>query len=270
MNRFAGKVVLATGTASGLGRAAARQLAAEGARLVLVDWDGEALAAVARETGAIAVQGDVASEDTIVRAMAAVAALGPLDILINNAGIDPLPATTVAGTTVEQFDRVMAVNVRGPFLFCRAAIEQWLAAGRGGVIVNTASIAGLMACPAEAAYATSKAAVVNLTRCIALDHAKDGIRANIVCPGVLEGVMTDRRVEMSDAQIAARHASEAGAPMGRAGRYDEVAKALLFLASDDASYCNGTPLVVDGAMIAGYSGHGTTLWAIESPQDRQG
>jgi len=268
MKRFDGKLVLATGTASGLGRAAARQLAQEGARLVLVDWDATVLEDVARETGAIAVQGDVSDEATVARAFAAAEAIGPVDILINNAGIDPLPATTVPGTTVAEFDRVMAVNVRGPFLFCRMAIERWLAAKRGGVIVNTASIAGLMACPAEAAYATSKAAVVNLTRCIALDHAKDGIRANALCPGVLEGVMADRRAEMSHDQLAARHASEAGAPMGRAGGYEEVAKALLFLASDDASYCNGTPLVVDGGMIAGYSGHGTTLWAIESPKGR--
>lgn len=260
-------MILITGAASGLGLAAARQLAAEGARLVLVDWDSERLAAAARELRAVAVQGDVSEPGTAERAFAAAAQLGQLDILINTAGIDPLPATTVAGTAIGEFDRVMAVNVRSVFLFCRSAIVQFMQQG-GGVIVNTASIAGLMACPAEAAYATSKAAVVNLTRCIALDHAKDGIRANVLCPGVLEGVMADRRAVMTSEQLEARHRSEAGAPMGRAGGYDEVARALLFLASEESSYCNGSPLIVDGGMIAGYSGHGTTLWAIESPKER--
>jgi NAD(P)-dependent dehydrogenase (short-subunit alcohol dehydrogenase family) len=193
--------------------------------------------------------------------MAAADALGGVDVLFNNAGIDPLHATTVPGTSEEDFDRVMRVNVRSVFVFCRAAIPHFERRG-GGVIVNTASIAGLMACPAEAAYTTSKAAVVNLTRAIALDHAAKGIRANVLCPGVLEGVMVDRRREMTDDQIQRRHASETGSPMRRAGTYEEVAKAVLFLASSDSSYCNGTALAVDGGMISGYSGHGTTVWSL--------
>jgi len=269
--RLAGRIVVATGAASGLGRASAMLMAREGARLILVGWDGDMLAetagAIRAETGAdvATVQGDASDEGTVARAMAAADGRGPLGVMFNNAGIDPLPATTVPGTTVEEFDRVMRVNVRSVFLFCRAAIERMRRTG-GGVIVNTASIAGLTACPAEAAYATSKAAVVNLTRCIALDHSKDGIRANAFCPGVMEGVMVDRRREMTAEQIALRHQAEAGAPMGRAGRYDELARAILFLASDDSSYCSGSALVADGGMIAGYSGHGTTLWSLESPR----
>jgi NAD(P)-dependent dehydrogenase (short-subunit alcohol dehydrogenase family) len=97
---------------------------------------------------------------------------------------------------------------------------------------------------------------------MALDHAKEGIRANAFCPGVMEGVMVDRRREMAPDQLARRHQAEAGAPMGRAGRYDELAKSILYLASDDSAYCNGTALVADGGMIAGYSGHGVTLWSL--------
>ena len=265
--RFAGQVVVATGSASGLGLAAAHQFAAEGATLVLVDWDAAALSLAARAieaesgTNVVTVPGDASDSATARAAFDAGHALGGPDILFNNAGIDPLPATTVPGTSEEEFDRVMRVNVRSVFVFCRTVLPFFIERRRG-VIVNTASIAGLTACPAEAAYATSKAAVVNMTRAMALDHAGQGVRVNCLCPGVLEGVMVDRRREMSGEQIAGRHASEAGSPMRRAGRYDEVARSVLFLASEDASYCNGTALVVDGGMISGYSGHGTTVWSL--------
>lgn len=264
--KLAGRTAIITGAASGLGLAAARLFAREGARLVLVDWDVAQLAAAEADVAALGggvsvVQGDASDSVTARAALAAAERLGGLDVLYNNAGIDPLPATTVPGTSEEDFDRIMRVNVRSVFVFCRTAIPYFIARGRG-VIVNTASIAGLAACPAEAIYATSKAAVVNLTRAIALDHAHQGIRANAVCPGVLEGVMADRRREMTAEQLARRHASEAGSPMRRAGRYDEVAKAALFLACDDSSYCTGSALVADGGMISGYSGHGTTVWSL--------
>jgi len=265
--RFTGKVVVATGAANGLGLAAARQFASEGATLVLVDWDAEALAttgaAIRSQTGAHVelVCGDASDAATARAAIDRARSLGGPDILFNNAGIDPLPATTVPGTSEEEFDRVMRVNVRSVFVFSRTVLPHFIERARG-VIVNTASIAGLMACPAEAAYATSKAAVVNLTRAMALDHAGQGVRINCVCPGVLEGVMVDRRREMTREQIDGRHASESGSPMRRAGSYEEVARSVLFLASDDASYCNGTALVVDGGMTSGYSGHGTTVWSL--------
>jgi NAD(P)-dependent dehydrogenase (short-subunit alcohol dehydrogenase family) len=269
MGRLEGKLAMVTGAASGLGFATSLAMAKEGARLVLVDWDGLALVTamdvIHSSTGAEvdAVQGDASDEATVEAAFAAADRLGRLDVMFNNAGIDPLPATTVVGTTVEDFDRIMRVNVRSVFLFSRQAILRFREAG-GGVIVNTASIAGLMACPAEAIYATSKAAIVNMTRAMALDHAKENIRANAFCPGVMEAVMADRRAEMTPEQLALRHASEAGSPMGRAGRYDELARAILFLATDDSSYCNGTALVADGGMISGYSGHGTTVWSLEN------
>ena len=270
--RFTGKVVVATGAANGLGLAAARLFAAEGATLVLVDWDAAALATAQQEiqaaTGAqvALVCGDASDAATARAALASAKSLGGPDILFNNAGIDPLPATTVPGTSEDEFDRVMRVNVRSVFVFSRTMLPHFIERGRG-VIVNTASIAGLMACPAEAAYATSKAAVVNLTRAMALDHAGQGVRVNCVCPGVLEGVMVDRRREMTREQLAGRHASESGSPMRRAGGYDEVARSVLFLASDDASYCNGSALVVDGGMISGYSGHGTTVWSLAGSGD---
>jgi len=265
--KLQGKTAIITGAAAGLGLASAKLFAAEGARLVLVDWDGEALESALAEVRAIdgaqavTVQGDASESATAAAALDKARTFGGLDVLFNNAGIDPLPATTVPGTSEEDFDRIMRVNVRSGFVFCRTVIPHFVERG-GGTIVNTASIAGLMACPAEAIYATSKAAVLNMTRAIALDHAHQGIRANAVCPGVLEGVMADRRREMTEAQIARRHASEAGSPMRRAGTYAEVAKAVLFLATEDSSYCNGSALVADGGMISGYSGHGTTVWSL--------
>lgn len=265
--KLAGRVAIITGSASGLGLASAQLFGAEGARLVLVDWDRGALeqacaaASAAGSPAVLAVGGDASDAATARAALEAARSLGGPHVLYNNAGIDPLPATTVPGTSEEDFDRIMRVNVRSVFVFCRTVIPHFVERG-GGVIVNTASIAGLMACPAEAIYATSKAAVVNMTRAMALDHAHEGIRANCVCPGVLEGVMVDRRAEMTTEQLAGRHASEGGSPMRRAGTYSEVAKAALFLASDDSSYCNGSALVADGGMIAGYSGHGTTVWSL--------
>lgn len=252
--RFAGKVAIITGGASGLGLAVARQISAEGARLVLVDWDADslesAIAAVLEAGEARAVQGDVSVESTAQNAVAAAeAGFGRLDVVFNNAGIDPLRARSVVETEVGDWDRILDVNVRSAYLMSRAAIPL-MRRGGGGAIVNTASIAGLKPAADEAAYSVSKAAMVSLTQTLALDFAADGIRANCVCPGLMEMVMTDRRRDLTPEQQAARAAgASARVPIGRQGTYAEVARAVLFLASEDASYITGAALVVDGGLL---------------------
>jgi NAD(P)-dependent dehydrogenase (short-subunit alcohol dehydrogenase family) len=250
-----GKVALITGGASGLGLEVARQMAAAGARLVLVDWDEKSLdsatASVANAGGEVrSVQGDV-SEAAIATAAIDVARIefGRLDILFNNAGIDPLRARSVVETDVSDWDRILDVNVRSAYLMSRAAV-MLMREGGGGSIVNTASIAGIKPAGDEAAYSVSKAAMISLTGSLALDFAADRIRANCVCPGYMEMVMTDRRKDLTEEQQAARAAgASARVPLGRQGTYEEVAKAVLFLAGPDASYITGAALVVDGGLL---------------------
>src|SRR5258706_8649880 len=247
--RFSGKAALITGGASGLGLEVARQLRAEGASLELVDWDERSLELAAAEVGARHVRGDVSQAATAAEAVRlAREAFGRLDVLFNNAGIDPLRARSVLETEESDWDRVMDVNVKSAYLFSRAAVPL-MREGGGGAIVNTASIAGLKAAGDEAAYSVSKAAMVSLTQSLALDLAPD-IRANCVCPGFMEKVMTDRRRELTSEQEAARYAyADAHVPMGRQGSYQEVARCVLFLASGDASYVTGAALVVDGGIL---------------------
>jgi len=248
--RFSRQAALITGGASGLGLAVARLLASEGASLVLVDWDGAALEAAAGALGAKRLQGDASEWDTAKAAVdLARSAFGRLDVLFNNAGIDPLRARSVVETAEADWDRVMDVNVRSAYVFTRAAIPL-MREGGGGSIVNTASIAGLRPGADEAAYSVSKAAMVSLTQSTALDFAAIGVRANCVCPGFMEMVMTDRRRDLTDEQQAARAAGAAArVPLGRQGTYEEVAKTVAFLASSDASYVTGASLVVDGGLL---------------------
>ena len=252
---FEGKVALITGGASGLGLEVARQMAADGARLVLVDWDEGALesaaAKVSRAGGEVrSLQGDVSDPATATAAIDLVrSAFGRLDILFNNAGIDPLRARSVIDTEVSDWDRILDVNVGSAFLMARAAVPL-MRAGGGGSIVNTASIAGIKPAGDEAAYSVSKAAMVSLTGSLAIDFAADGIRANCVCPGFMEMVMTDRRRDLTEDQQTARaEGAAARVPLGRQGTYEEVAKAVLFLAGPDASYITGAALVVDGGLL---------------------
>jgi len=254
--RFAGTSVLIVGAASGLGAATAKLFAEAGARLTLVDLNASALGVLSdslarRGTLVEQVVGDAADAATVERAVErATAAHGSIEVLFNNVGIDPLAATTVVNTTLAQWDAIMAVNLRSAFMFSRAVIPLMAACG-GGAIINTASVAGLKPGAGEAAYNVSKAALVQLTRSVALDHAREGIRCNCICPGYLESVMTDRRAEMDEAMLRDRASRAAAAvPLGRHASYDETARYVLFLADPaQSAYMTGAALPIDGGLL---------------------
>jgi NAD(P)-dependent dehydrogenase (short-subunit alcohol dehydrogenase family) len=252
--RLEGKVALITGGASGIGLEAARLFAAEGARLLLVDADAERGAAAARELRAAGAAAQFHAAD-VSRARDVEAAVaeaerqyGALHVLFNNAGIFPAGDGLPEETDEEVFDRVVAVNLKGVFFGCKYGIPALRRAG-GGSIVNTASFVALMgAATAQIAYTASKGGVLAMTREIAVAHAKQGIRANALCPGP---VNTPLLADLL-ADPAARARRLVHVPMGRLAEAPEIARAALFLASDDSSYVNGAAFVVDGGITAAY------------------
>jgi NAD(P)-dependent dehydrogenase (short-subunit alcohol dehydrogenase family) len=238
--RFAGRRALVTGAGSGIGEAVARGLHAEGADVVLADLAGEHARAVAAELGdrAEPVQLDVRDEDA-VRAVAR-----DVDVLVNVAGIGS--TTTAPATPLDVWEDVFAVNARGTFLCCKHAIPGMVDRGRGA-IVNMASVAALVGLRNRAAYCASKGAVVALTRALAVDHVGDGVRVNAVCPGTVDSPWVRRLVEEVGESLDALRARQ---PLGRLGRPDEIAGAVLYLASDDAAFVTGTAFVIDGGLTA--------------------
>ena len=247
------RVAIVTGAASGNGRAIARRWLADGGTLVAVDVDAAALASThgadwaSHAARVLTVQADVASEADVAQVIhAATARFERIDVLVNNAGITGGPeATTTLDTPLAAFDAVMAVNVRGPWLFCRAVLPMMLAAGVG-VIVNIASVAGLVAFPGRAAYTVSKGALIQLTRAIAVDYAARGIRCTALCPGMIDTPMTHWRLEQPELRAAVL----SRIPQNVIGSDHDVAAAVAFLTSDDARYFNGSALVMDGAYTA--------------------
>ncbi|GLZ48237.1 hypothetical protein Acsp06_44220 [Actinomycetospora sp. NBRC 106375] len=233
-------IAVVTGGASGIGKATCTALRAEGFTLAVLDLD---VSAVDPGDGGSARVADVSDAGAVEAAFAAIVAEhGRIDVLVNNAGITGGPAATVCHETpVEDFDRVLAVNVRGPFLCSRAALPTMLAQGAGHV-VTVASAAGLVAFPGRHAYTASKGGALMLARSIALDYAGTGVRSNAVCPGFVRTPMTQWRLDVPELAAAV----EANIPVGRVAEPEDVADAIAVLASGRMGYMTGHALVVDG------------------------
>jgi NAD(P)-dependent dehydrogenase (short-subunit alcohol dehydrogenase family) len=251
MRRLEGKVALITGASAGIGRTTAQVFASEGASVVVADRSVEGGDQLVQEiTGsrgvATFVKADV-SNPKEVKAMVerAVDAYGRLDILFNNAGIQGRHAPT-AECTLENWDKVIDVNLRGVFLGMKYAIPHMLRRG-GGSIVNNASVTGIVGMPNVPAYCASKGGVVQLTKATALEYADKGIRVNAICPSL---VMTEGMKRFVAPDEGRRREFEAATPIGRFAGAEEVAKLALFLASDESSYCTGSAYFVDGGYVA--------------------
>jgi NAD(P)-dependent dehydrogenase (short-subunit alcohol dehydrogenase family) len=252
--RLEGKAALITGAAGGIGRVAAELFAAEGARVViadLVDDDGARVVEGIRAAGGDAayVHADVSDAAQAAEMVEfTMDAFGALHVLYNNAGILPPEDAGTLETPEKTWDRVMAVNLKGVWLGCRHGIPALLASG-GGSIVNVSSLVALMgSATPQIAYTASKGGVLAMTRELAVEYARQGIRANMLCPGPVETPLMAQL--MSDPQWAARRLVHI--PLGRPGRAEEIARAALFLASDDSSFMTGAALVVDGGITAAY------------------
>ena len=244
--RLRGKVALVTGGGSGIGRAVCTRLAEEGAEVVVTSRTEEHVEAVAREVGegALALTLDVADRSSVARGVERVVErFGRVDVLSNNAGIELPHGPAVVDTTDDEWERIMRVNVTGSFLVCREALPHMPS---GGAIVNMASINSYIAWPNDTAYTTSKGALLQFTRALALEVAPRGIRVNCVCPGIIDTPLTDSFLELADDADALRREYEAVSPFNRMGTPREVADAVLFLASDESSFVTGAALVVDG------------------------
>jgi meso-butanediol dehydrogenase / (S,S)-butanediol dehydrogenase / diacetyl reductase len=243
------KVAIITGAGAGIGRACCLLFAAEGARVVAVDLDPVALSAVAeevRQTGVtiLAIQADVSLAADVERVVSATLEnFSRIDILFNNAGI--VPHGKIHETTEADWDRTMAVNVKSMYLLSHAVIPIFLKQG-GGVILNTSSATALRSVVDRAAYSASKGALFALTKSMALDYVRNGIRVNCLCPGTIDTPSLQQRLAAFPDPAEARKQFVARQPMGRLGTAEEVAKAALFLVSEDAGFVTGAAFSVDG------------------------
>jgi NAD(P)-dependent dehydrogenase (short-subunit alcohol dehydrogenase family) len=254
-NRLEDQVAIVTGAASGFGRATALCFAREGARVVVVDLDEERGATAVDEIRALGsdarlIVGDVSTSETAARAVAAaVGGLGRLDVLVNNAGIVQGDQRDTWDTSDENWDRVLRVNLRSVYACSRAAIPEMVGARRGA-IVNVASIAASV-CVGGAAYAAAKGGIVSYTRHVARELAGRGVRVNCVSPGFMRTPMTTGEREGLDEDAQEAQLAEYGrrVPMHHVGSMDDIANAILYLASDEARYVTGQEIIVDGGYV---------------------
>jgi NAD(P)-dependent dehydrogenase (short-subunit alcohol dehydrogenase family) len=251
--RLAGKVILVTGAASGMGRVATRMFVEQGAKVVAADINESALNEVVGEVAdpdsVLAVTGNVAVDADVRRMIdEGVEAFGKLNVIYNNAGIMPDEDTSVVETTEETFERVIDVNLKSIFLVCKHGIPQLVDAG-GGSVINIASFVALMGCSVpQDAYTASKGGVLSLTRSLAVQYGPKGVRVNALCPGpILTPLM-----ETLFATEEEKNKRLNRIPLGRFGRAEDVVNAGIFLASDESSWMTGTQFVIDGGITVNY------------------
>ena len=252
--RLKGKTALITGAGSGMGRLAAQMFAREGARIVAADViEGslsETVASVEAEGGSItAVAMDVTDAGSVQAAIAAgVKTFGRLDVLYNNAGIFPDEDTSVVETEESVYQRVMDVNAKGVYLCCKYGVPELIKAG-GGSVINIASFVALMGCTVpQDAYTASKGAVLSLTRSLAVQYGRDGVRANAICPGPILTPMLESLFPSEEERLKRLNRI----PLGRFGRAEDIVYAGIYLASDESSWTTGTTFVVDGGITVNY------------------
>ena len=252
--RLDGKHAVVTGAASGIGRETALRFAEEGAAVVCADRDADGAAAVsasivANGGAAHSVRVDITSESDAARLVEeALAALGRIDVLVNNAGVTILGG--VAELSAADWQREIDINLSGAYRVSKAFWPHFAHAG-GGAILSTASIAGVIAAPQDAAYVASKAGLIMLTRCMALDGAASGIRANCICPGFVDTPMFDGFLAEQPDPDSALARCAGRTPLGRIGTPRDIADGFVYLASDDARWVTGTSLIIDGGLTIG-------------------
>jgi NAD(P)-dependent dehydrogenase (short-subunit alcohol dehydrogenase family) len=250
MERLAGRVAVVTGAGSGIGLASARRLAAEGAQIVAVDIDEATGKAAAAQTGGTFIAADVASEDDVARLYEDVAAQhGRIDIAFNNAGISPPEDESILATDLAVWRRIQDVNLTSVYLCCKYVIPHMLRQGKGSII-NTASFVAVMgAATSQISYSAAKGGVLSMSRELGVQFAREGIRVNALCPGPVNTPLL-RELFAADPERAARRLVHV--PAGRFAEPEEIAAAVAFLASDDASFITASSFLVDGGITAAY------------------
>ncbi len=248
--RFSGKVAVITGGGAGMGKAAALAFAHEGAAVVIADVDAKAAESVAAEISAAGGQAQAVQADVSRIAAEAVRAFGGIDVLVNNAGIQTYG--TVIDTDEETWDRTINVNLKSIFLVSKYCVPEIIKRG-GGAVVNMASVQGMASQKRVVAYAATKGGIIAMTRTMALDHAPDKIRVNCVCPGSVDTPMLRWAADVFVPENPAAAIEDWGNlhALGRVANASEIAKVILFLASEDASFMTGSAVVVDGGLLAG-------------------